>query len=406
MLLRLASRNLWRQPVRTWLSILTIALASALLVFSLSFQLSFYGAMKESSLRVTDGFAQVQPKGYQDDPDIRKTVGNANDLAARIARIPGIAAAPRGSAYAILANGPRSFGAEVLGIDPAPDSELTTLHAKLSAGRWLRAGDSGALVMGDALARNLGVSPGDKVSLVGSAADGSIAADGLVLVGEFHSGIGDLDRQVAEIPLARFQETFALGGKANVLLIGGRSLDAVDRALPDLRRIANQEGLEVKDWGELEPALKQAITLDFSTGMIWYVSLIAIVAFIVFNALLMAVLERTREFGMLLAVGMRSESIAKMLWLELCLLALVGNGAGILLGGSVAYYFERQGMTIGGLQGVFADWGLPSRLFIHVTPASLLAGPAAITGTIALAGGLLFARRVRRIDPAAAMGGR
>lgn len=404
MIFALAWRNLWRQPVRTALSVFSIAFASALLVFALSFQLGVYDTMKANALRLFDGFAQLQPEGYADDPDIRKTLSDPFALASQAAAVSGVeAAAPRATSYVILANGERSFGAAIVGVDPEREPQVSTLASTVRDGRYFAPADTDSIVLGDALARNLQLSLGDHVTLLGSGLDGSIAADVLTLVGIFHSGISEIDRQIAQMPLKRFQETFAMGDTANVVVLSGKRLADVDNALPALGRLASERGIAARDWGELQPALKQAITLDFTTALLWYASMVVVVVFIILNTLLMSVFERTREFGMLLAVGMRSDLIGRMLWLELVLYALIGNVVGILIGGAAALYFQFHGITFSGLEGIFAEFGLPSQLFPALSFESVLAGPVIIVLSIAVMGYYPY-RRVKGLEPVAAMG--
>ncbi|HEV2364022.1 MAG TPA: FtsX-like permease family protein [Caulobacteraceae bacterium] len=403
MLLTLAWRNLWRRPSRTWLSVASMAIAAALLTFMLSFQLGVYDTMKASALRLFDGYAQLQPTGYADDPDIAKVLPDAARLAARAAAIPGVsAAAPRGAAYVVLAHGADSYGAAIEGVEPTAEAKVSTLHATIRQGRYLRAGDGAAAIMGDVFARNLGLEVGDSFTLLGAGADGSLAADRLKLVGVFHTGVAELDRQLAEMPLARFRDDFDLGAGANLIALAGPSLSAVNADLPRLRALAAGRGASVQDWGALQPGLKQAITLDFSIGLLWYASLVVVVVFIILNTLLMSVLERTHEFGALLALGMRSDLIGRVLWLELLLLSLLGAGLGVLVGGAVAAWLQSAGIAVGQLEGLLAQWGMPGRLYPHVSAISLLAGPLAIVVSVAV-GGFVPYLRIRRLEPLAAM---
>lgn len=403
MIFALAWRNLWRQPVRTALSVFSIAFASALLVFALSFQLGVYDTMKANALRLFDGFAQIQPQGYSDDPDIRKTLADPQALAEAAVTVPGVtAAAPRAMSFVILANGERSFGAAIVGVDPARETGVSTLATTVHEGRYLAPVDSDGIVLGDALARNLELAPGDRVTLLGSALDGSIAADVLTVTGLFHTGISELDRQISQMPLSRFQETFLMGEAANVVTLSGQRLADVDAALPALAARVATDGVVVRDWGELQPALEQAITLDFTTALLWYASMVVVVVFIILNTLLMSVFERTREFGMLLAVGMRSDMIGRMLWLELILFALIGNAIGILIGGAAALWFQVHGITFSGMEGIFAQFGLPNQLFPALSFTSALAGPAVIVVAIAVMGYYPY-RRARALQPVAAM---
>lgn len=403
MIFALAWRNLWRQPVRTALSVFSIAFASALLVFALSFQLGVYDTMKANALRLFDGFAQIQPAGYSDDPDIRKTLADPQALTEAALSVPGVtAAAPRAMSFVILANGERSFGAAIVGVDPAREPTVSTLASTVHEGRYLGPGDTDSIVLGDALARNLELKPGDRVTLLGSALDGSIAADVLTVTGVFHTGLSELDRQISQMPLRRFQETFVMGDTANVIALTGDRLADVNAALPSLTGRVGGNGVVVRDWGELQPALKQAITLDFSTALLWYASMVVVVVFIILNTLLMSVFERTREFGMLLAVGMRSDMIGRMLWLELILFALIGNAVGILIGGGAALWFQINGITFSGMEGIFAQFGLPSQLFPALSFTSAFAGPGVIVVAIAVMGYYPY-RRVRGLKPIAAM---
>jgi putative ABC transport system permease protein len=269
-------------------------------------------------------------------------------------------------------------------------------------GRYLSVGDDGAIVLGDIFARNLGLKVGDSITLLGSALDGTIAADRLTLIGAFHTGIPELDRRLAEIPLRRFQRDFGLGDRATLIVLSGPSLAAVNAALPRIRALAAPDHLTVEDWGALQPALREAITLDFSIGMLLYATLVAVVAFIILNTLLMSVLERTREFGTLLAIGMRPDLIGRMLWYELLLLAAIGVGLGVLIGGAAAMWFEIHGIALGHLEGLLAQWGLPGRLYPAVSATSLLAGPLAIVTSIAF-GGIVPYLRIRGVEPRAAM---
>ncbi len=184
MLMALAWRNLWRQPVRTGLTLVSIVLASGILVFMLSFQLGVYAQMKANALRLFDGFAQIQPPGYAADPDIKKVIADPEAAIKAALALPGITAAtPRATSFAILSNGDLSYGGAVVGIDPAREPQVTTLTTTLKEGKPLSGADAAEILLGDALARDLHLSVGQKVTLLGEAADGSVAADSVKLVG-------------------------------------------------------------------------------------------------------------------------------------------------------------------------------------------------------------------------------
>lgn len=406
MLFSLAWRNLWRQKTRTFLSMASMGFASALLVFMLSMQLGTYETMKTNTLKVFDGFAQIQQPGYADDPEVSNFIENSASLTEKFAAVDGITAvSERATGFVILANGDISYGAAVVGVNPAIEPEVSTLSSTVTTGRYLDPGDDGTVVLGATLARNLGLEIGDYVTMLGSGADRSIAADSLQLVGVFETGLSQLDRQIAQMPLARFQDTFTMPGGAHNIALSGDTLADVNDALEELQLIADQDGLEVRDWAELQPAIKQAITLDWSTSGAIYISLVVVVVFIILNTLFMSVLERTREFGVLLALGMKPGQIGRMMWIELVLLAVLGCAVGIVLGGAVSFWFQIYGIPLPDMdiEDMMAQFGLPSRIYPAVSFVSALGGPLAIIFGVAL-GGIVPYRRIIRLEPVSAMG--
>ncbi|MDB5483113.1 MAG: hypothetical protein JWO83_4166 [Caulobacteraceae bacterium] len=403
MLAALAWRNLWRRPQRTVLSLISIALVTGLLVFMLSFQEGVYGAMKEATLRIFDGYAQLQPPGWADDPTLERAIDRPAALVRQAERLRGVgAAAPRVNAFAILAHGERSYGAAVVGVDPDRERRVSSIASTIRTGRYLAAGDSDAAILGETLARNLDLAVGGEVTVLGSARDGSVAVDVLHVVGLYRSGVPDLDRTILEMPLARAQDTFGMQGAANTIAVGGPSLAAVDGAVPALRTLGRQAGVSLRDWAALEPALREAIELKYAVAMLFYATLVVVVAFIILNTLLMSVLERTREFGMLLALGMRPGQIGAMVWIELLGLALLGCLVGLVVGGGVTLWLEARGIVYPIDPRLLAQFGLPTRLYPALTPLSALFGPVALLMAITV-GGIAPYLRVTGLTPALAM---
>ena len=403
MLAALAWRNLWRRPQRTLLSLLSIAIVAALLVLMLSFQVGVYATMKETTLRIFDGYAQFQPEGYAADPGLDRAIADPERLVRDAIAIDGVTtAAPRVNGFAILANGERSYGAAVIGVDPASEAKISSIASTIRDGRYLDSSDFDAAILGDVLARNLQLAVGGKVTMLGAARDGSVAADVLRVAGIYHSGIPDLDRSILEMPLSRAQDTFAMANRANTIALGGPSLSDVDDALPALDAVGRRYGVSVLDWGAMEPAMRDAIALKYATSMMFYLTLVAVVAFIILNTLLMSVLERTREFGILLAMGMRPRLIGRLVWIELLGLALFGCTIGVAIGAGVTLWFERYGIAFSGMSDLLAQFGLPPRLYPALTPVTALVGPGAILLSISI-GGIVPYLRVAHLTAASAM---
>lgn len=401
MILRLAWRNLWRQPRRTILSLLSIAFAMGVMVWLLGLQQGVYGQLENNFMHIVEGYAQLQPPGYADDPVIDRTVSRPETVEKQIEAL-GLIAGPRGASYALLSGGTLSRGAALLGVLPSAEERLSAIPAGIVTGRYLQDGDGPSIVLGALLAENLHVKVGDSVTFLSTARDGTIAADTLSLVGTFKTGIAEVDRQFAEMPLARFQADFALGEDVSVIAIGGADLHAVERKLPALRRLAQASGAVVRAWFELEPGLQQAIHLDAAISLFWYVTLLAVVTFIILNTLLMMVLERTREFGMVLALGVRSGLLGRVVWLELVILVALSAGLGMSCGAAVVLWQSVHGFSLAGGDAVFRQWGLSGEMYPALNPVSLFTGPLVIGASVMLAG-LVPYLRIRKLEPVAAM---
>lgn len=403
MIAALAWRNLWRRPRRTILSVAGIAFTCAFLIFMPSLQNGTYRTMINNTLRLYDGYAEIQQPGYRDAPDIRKSIRDVDDLLASLRRIDGLdAVSARAAAYVLLSAGGRSFGAQVVGVQPETERRVSTVPQKIAAGRYLGPADTGEFVLGATLARNLRVAVGDSVTLLGTGFDGSLAIDSLKVVGTFATGLKDMDRLVAEMPLSRFQSTFAMPDQAHMIVLGGTSLADAASVLGPVRAAAAPRHLRVLDWRALQPGLWQAIVLDASTAVLIYVAMVVVVAFSLLNSLLMSVLERTNEFGVLMALGMRPGRIGRMVWIETSLLLAIGLAVGVTLGFLISTYFGRHGIVFGQAEQLFAQFGLPGAMYPRVSALTLLAGPGVIAFATLLAG-LFPLWRVHRLEPVAAM---
>ena len=242
------------------------------------------------------------------------------------------------------------------------------------------------------------------MTLLGIGRDGSLAADVLTVSGLFRSGMPDLDRQLAEITLDRFDTTFAMDGFRHAVVIGGSGSRTAHRAIERLVPAVTRHGLALRDWTELQPGLKAAIELDWTAAILLYVVLISVVVLSLLNTILMSVLERTREFGMLMALGVRPEMLSRVVWAETGIIALLGVSAGMLGGALLTAWFARTGIDFQSVQAVFERYGMSSTVHPELTPITLLTGPVVIAAALILAA-FLPAYRIRKLNILNAMRG-
>ena len=404
MLLQLAWRNLWRHGRRTWLTAGAIAFSAMLLVFMITIQLGAYDMIINDTLRVYTGQMQVQREGYLDKPQMRASIPDARALAARLRADAGVAAiAVRAQGFALASSGTRSYGVPAIGVDPQYEPRVSTIPGLVKRGRYLAAVDAQEVVLGAALARNLHIDVGDELTLLGAGRDGSVAAAVLPVVGIFESGTPELDRRLVQLPLATFQEIFSMGAHAHAIVISGAAPNQLAALQARISaRLPPGQGLVLLDWERLLPGVKQLIQADTVQNWFTYVILIVVVTFSILNTFLMAVLERTREFGVMLALGATPLRIGLLVMLESVLLTLLGLAIGVALGGGIALYFYFNGFTFPGMKEIYAQFGLPGVITPKLSLAAFTLGPAVIFG-FTLAAALYPALRIRRLRIVEAM---
>jgi len=385
-ILRLAWRNLWRQPRRTWLTIGAMVFSNALLVFMISIQLSTYGLMIDNTLQAFTGHIQVQAPGYKDDLKMRQLVPDVTSLASMLRRELGLETiAARGAAFALASSEERTYGLQVVGVETQFESFVSTIPGLVRDGRYLKDQNASEIVVGKVLARNLRVALGDEITLLGSGRDGSFAAAIATVVGIFDSGVPDIDRSIAEVPLGFFQDVFYMEGAGHQVVIAAPDLAGVELIKGQVEALVPAD-LVVHDWDALQPGLRQAIQADLSSAFFMYAVLVVLVSFSVLNTQLMSVLERTHEFGITMSLGIAPGRLGRLVFLETAMMGLVGLGLGALVGGIVTEWFGYTGFSYPGMQEMAVNFNLPSRFYPQATPLTLFLGPV-----IVFVGGMLAA---------------
>ena len=405
----IAWRNLWRNPRRTWLTAGGIAFGIAIVVFIMSFQAGMYDAMIDLASRFGSGHVQVQHPGYFDDPRIRNTMPGGTELTRRLAALPEVAAAaPRAEAFALVsATGEsgeeRSFGAQVIGVEPALEPGVSSFAKSLIAGDYLATADD--VAVGAGVARNLNLAVGDEVVVLGTGREGSMAALALNVGGIFETGIPNVDRAIVMMQLAVMQDGFDLGGDVHRVVLRAASIPAAPALAAAVREELAGAGLATLEWPELMPDMEQSVRLDTLMGDVMFGVLLILVTFTIVNALVMTVFERTREFGMLLAIGMRPAGVMAMLQLEALAMWALGAAIGVGVVLAPVLYLQAFGFSLDGVAVELADsmnFPLPERLYAALDARALSLSPA-VLGVATLAAAFFASLRLRSMRPVDAL---
>ena len=409
--LKMAWRNIWRNPRRTLLTISAVAFASTLLVFMLSFQFGSYDAMINSSVKIQTGHLQIQASGYRDKQNIQQVVPRPDEVGATVNRLPEVDACTyRAKAFSLVSSRERTYGVVVTGIDPAREAGVSTLKNAIRRGRYLSQDDqdleSPHALVGYLLAKNLRVGLGDELTVLGQGRDGSIAAIVVKIKGIYRSGLDAFDRNTIHISLKLFQDIYSMQGAVHQVVVVAKSLTDV----PEIKRTVStrikfidpKNSLAVLDWETLMPGLRQAIEMDLITGVIYYLILIMVVAFSILNTFLMAIFERTQEFGVLMAMGTSPGRLTRLLLMESLSMTMIGIVSGIVFGCLVTGYFQIHGIDISGASELLSQFGISGRLHPKLSLVSATSGPAVVLMITFLAA-LYPALKVRGLKPVEAL---
>lgn len=378
--------------------------SNILLVFMVSLQFGMYGLMIDNTLQVFSGHMQVQAPGYNDDQKMRQIVPNVRPLAEHLRKNLGSGdVAARAWAFGLASSEERSYGIGIYGVEPAFESNVSNIPGLIAQGRYLDDTDAPEIIIGAVLARNLRTSVGDELTILGSGVDGSFAAAVVEVVGIFESGVKDIDRNIAEMPLGTFQDVFYMNGAGHQVVVTAPTLDAASALQIDVEALLpDGEDLVVQDWDALQPGLKQMIMADMSSAFFMYGILVILVAFSVLNTQLMSVLERTHEFGVVMSLGMRPGKLGRLVLLETCLMGLIGLALGAIAGALITSWFSVNGFTYPGLEEMAVNFNLPSRMYPQVSTLTMLVGPSVVF-LFTLLAAIYPALRLHRLHPVEAM---
>ena len=358
-LLQMAWCNLWRNPRRTLITMAAIALGYAMLLLFACLLEGLRLQMIENGTRLGLSHIQVHAPGYYPDRSIYQTLGgqggaDVSGLLAAVASNPRVrAASPRVYGYSLVSHVHHSAGAEILGVVPGQEQRISALHTRMVRGGYLSEQMPKGIVVGEKLANSIDATVGSELILMTQAVDGSIGNDLYTVVGIFRTGLEAIDRGLVVMALSSLQELLSLTPgrihEIGVTVSGAAEATVVAAALE--AHLGKTLPVRVRAWPELSPELAEYVRLSRSNIAILFFIVFLVAVIGVMNTMLMAVFERTRELGMLMALGMRPIQVIGLILAEAGGLA----GASLVLGGAMGtpllWYLQVHGLDLRSFMG-------------------------------------------------------
>lgn len=367
----MAYRDLVRNKRRTVITFIAIAMGLTLVIFMNGMITGMLDGMLKDTIRLDSGHIQLRADSYE----VVKTsllwrdlIDNADELAARAAAMPEVkAVSPILWAGGVLGTASESTSVRVSGIDPT-SALFDPVREGLRAGEFLSGDGRGQILIGQRLADELGVGVGDRINLAVGNPDGLPEEGQFTIVGLINTGFPGIDNANVFLSLAQAQAITGSGNRASTVRILLNDVADTDKVVAALQI----PGITTLDW----KALNEFIMTTMETGTAIYAILYAIVflvvAVIIANTLLMSVFERTREMGILAALGMKGRQIMAMLLFEATILGLIGSLFGMIMGGIVVWYFSFNGIFFGDMGDAMGPMAFGDSLYTTLVPANLL----------------------------------
>lgn len=353
----IAWRNLLRQRRRTLLTASAMAVGVALCMVMIALIDGMYGQLFDVMVTQKLGHVQLHHPGYPGRRQMYDTIDA--DLLAQAQAIDGVeGGTARLLGYGLLGSEETSTGTLFIGVVPDDEDAVNGITDHVTAGRFLSAGADGGLevVIGSGLADTLQAAVGDELIFISQAADGSMANDLMTVSGIVQTGDTAIDRAGAYTRLGDLQGLLELEGQAHEILLTGTDAHQADPLAEAVRAKMGSDDLLVQSWSEASPSTAQLLSMQDVSAYIMLGVVFGVAALGVLNTMLMSVFERTRELGLMQALGLQPRQVMGLVLRESLLLGVLSCALGGLLGGVLDYLFVVYGFDISGGSGSGLDY--------------------------------------------------
>lgn len=364
----IAWRNLWRNKRRTLITVSSVVFAVIFSVFMRSMQHGTYENMIKNVVEFYSGYIQIHKDGYWDDRQINNTFELTDEIENIAKSKPQVSyIIPRLESFGLVSVDRKSKGVMFVGISPDKENKMTKIADKVIEGSFLDEDDDGVLVS-QGVAEYLNVGLQDTLVMLSQGYHGVSAAGLFPIKGIVKFPSPELNRRLVLTSIGRAQDFFSAPNRITALLINVHNSDDVDMTVKELSGTLDKN-YEVMSWHEMNPELVQQIESDNASAKIFMGILYVIVGFGVFGTILMMTAERKREFGVMVAVGMKRTQLSILVFLETLFMSFTGAVVGMVLGLPIVVYFYFYPIRLsGGLEEMMLQYGMEPILPVSLDP--------------------------------------
>jgi ABC-type lipoprotein release transport system permease subunit len=365
----LAWRNLWRNKRRTLITVASVFFGVLLSTLMSSMQEGSYSSMIDNIVKFYSGYIQIQNEEYWDNKTINYSMEPNQELVDVAKSVPEVThVTTRLESFALASSETLTRGAMVIGIDPEKENDITELKKWVKAGEYFMSDDDGVLI-GSELARYLKIQVGDTLVMIGAGYHGVSAAGKYPIRGILHFPNPELNKQSVYMELSTCQEFFSAQNLVSSMIIMVHDQYDLQPALRKLKaRVASP--YTVMSWNEMHPELLQMVEGDRAGATVMKAILYILIGFGIFGTIMMMVAERTREMGVMVAIGMQKLKLAGILFFETLFIGLIGVLAGFA--GSIpmiTYFYNNPVKLSGSAADTMVEMGIEPYMYFSWLPS-------------------------------------
>jgi ABC-type lipoprotein release transport system permease subunit len=384
------------------ITVLSIGFGLACTVFFIAIGEGVYAQLIDQVVRMQAGHITMENPGYRDAPAVDLWVKTPESLRSQIERLPQVERTKliiMGQGIARSASG--DVSATLMGIEPSVELDTSPLVRHIVAGRYLADDDGPWVVIGSELAKRLKLAVGKKMVITTNDAAGNLVDELCRVRGIFETGSVEIDGYFIQTTIDFARRLFVLPEEsATQLGVVLRIPEAQEFILQEARLMVAEQDIAVLPWQEVIPEIASYIKLDKGSNLIFQAILIFLILFTIFNTILMSVLEREREFAVLLALGTKPVQLRLQILMESAYLGLIGCALGLLVGGLAAWAAQVWGIDLRSLleEGfTISGFAVSAKMHARVT-TGLLLGTAGLVFGATLILSLFPMRRATRLS--------
>jgi ABC-type lipoprotein release transport system permease subunit len=365
MITSIAWRNVWRNKKRSAIIIMAVAFGLWAGLMMIALALGMTRQIVNSAIKSRTSHIQIHAQGFRDHPETDLVIPSADSAAAKCANLEYVEAVTGRAVIRGIAQSPTSnLGVIVYGVEPDMEKNVTDIDSSMIEGGYFQRDVRNPIVIGEKLAEKLGVGIGKKIVINAQNTDGSIAGGAFRIIGIYKTSYVQFDKMTVFAKHEDISRIFGLNGDFHEIAITVSNVDMIPEVLSSLEN--NYPNLETVSWKKIEPQVALLVDTQYQYMMIFMIIILLALVFGITNTMLMGVLERVRELGVVIALGMKHGKIFVMILLETIFLSMLGGVVGMVMTVVTMEAVSRTGIDLSIVSKGLETFGMDSILYPYL----------------------------------------